>query len=151
MVAAATTQRNRSPAPYGGKRGDKRNSNAHSKSHPLPAPISILSKPWQWRVQIFTTTTRARLTGVFHPVLGQKANCHRSPSGSAAILAHAGTAMHFPANAGLIFLTDELTNDRYLVDTGATLSIAPCTSNSSPSGPLLKGANGQPIPYWGFI
>jgi hypothetical protein len=31
-------------------------------------------------------------------------------------------AMHFPANAGLIFLTDELTNDRYLVDTGATLS-----------------------------
>jgi hypothetical protein len=31
--------------------------------------------------------------------------------------------MHFPANAGLIFLTDELTNDRYLVDTGATLSM----------------------------
>jgi hypothetical protein len=28
--------------------------------------------------------------------------------------------MHFPANAGLIFLTDKLTNDRYLVDTGAT-------------------------------
>jgi hypothetical protein len=26
--------------------------------------------------------------------------------------------MHFPANAGLIFLTDKLTNDRYLVDTG---------------------------------
>jgi hypothetical protein len=32
--------------------------------------------------------------------------------------------MHFPAKAGLIFLTDELTNDRCLVDTGATLSIA---------------------------
>jgi hypothetical protein len=47
--------------------------------------------------------------------------------------------MHFPANAGLIFLTDELTNDRYLVDTGATLSIVPCNHNSSPSGPLLKG------------
>jgi hypothetical protein len=59
--------------------------------------------------------------------------------------------MHFPANAGLIFLTDELTNDRFLVDTGATLSIIPCTSNSSPSGPLLKGADGQPIPSWGFI
>jgi hypothetical protein len=30
--------------------------------------------------------------------------------------AHAmATAMHFPANAGLILLTDELTNDRYLV------------------------------------
>jgi hypothetical protein len=59
--------------------------------------------------------------------------------------------MHFPANAGLIFFTDELTNDRFLVDTGATLSIIPCTSNSSPSSPLLKGADGQPIPSWGFI
>jgi hypothetical protein len=59
--------------------------------------------------------------------------------------------MHFPANAGLIFLTDELTNDRYLVDTGATLSIVPCNQNSSPSGLLLKGADGQPIPSWGFI
>jgi hypothetical protein len=59
--------------------------------------------------------------------------------------------MHFPANAGLIFLTDELTNDRYLVDTGETLSIVPCNQNSSPSGPLLEGADGQPIPSWGFI
>jgi hypothetical protein len=59
--------------------------------------------------------------------------------------------MHFPANTGLIFLTDELTNDRYLVDTGATLSIIPCNQNSSSSGPLLKGADGQPIPSWGFI
>ncbi len=59
--------------------------------------------------------------------------------------------MHFPANAGLIFSTDKLTNDRYLVDTGATLSIVPCTKKSSSSGPLLKGADGQPIPSWGFI
>jgi hypothetical protein len=44
-----------------------------------------------------------------------------------------------------------LTNDKYLVDTGATLSIVPCSQNSSPSGPLLKGADGQPIPSWGFI
>jgi hypothetical protein len=60
-----------------------------------------------------------------------------------AIPAHTtATAMHFLAKkktAGLIFLTDKLTNDRYLVDTGATLSIVPCTANSSPSGPLLKG------------
>jgi hypothetical protein len=59
--------------------------------------------------------------------------------------------MHFPANARLIFLTDKLTNDRYLVDTGATLSIVPCNQISNSSGPLLKGADGQPIPYWGFI
>jgi hypothetical protein len=52
--------------------------------------------------------------------------------------------MHFPANAGLIFLTDELTNDRYLVDTGATLSIVPCNQNSSPSGTLLRGQMGKP-------
>jgi hypothetical protein len=59
--------------------------------------------------------------------------------------------MHFPANAGLIFLMDELTNERYLVDTGATLSIVPCTSNAGPSGPLLKAADGQPIPSKGFV
>jgi hypothetical protein len=34
-------------------------------------------------------------------------------SGSVAIPAHAtATAVHFPANAGLIFLADELTNNR---------------------------------------
>jgi hypothetical protein len=32
-----------------------------------------------------------------------------------------------------------------------TLSIVPCHQNTSPSGPLLKGADGQPIPSWGFI
>jgi hypothetical protein len=79
--------------------------------------------------------------------LVRKLNWRRTPFGSVAIPAHAtATAMHFPANAGLIFLTDKLTNDRYFVDTGATLSIVPCTANSSPSGPLLKGADGQPIP-----
>ncbi len=59
--------------------------------------------------------------------------------------------MLFPANAGLIFLTDELTHDRYLVDTGATLSIVSCNSKTTPSGPLLKGADGQPIPSRGFV
>ncbi len=58
--------------------------------------------------------------------------------------------MHFPAKERLIFLTDELTNDRYLVDTGATLSIVPCNQNFSPSDPLLKGADGQPIPSLQF-
>ncbi len=74
----------------------------------------------------------------------------RTTFGSADTQTHA-TAMHFPADAGLIFLTDELTNDRYLVDTGATLSNVPCFKNTSPSGPLLRGADGQPIPSWGFI
>ncbi len=78
--------------------------------------------------------------------------CRRTIFGSVANPAHAtATMMHFPANAGLIFLTDELTNDRYLVDTGETLSIVPGNQNSSLSIPLLKGADGQPIPSWGFI
>jgi hypothetical protein len=61
------------------------------------------------------------------------------------------TAMHFPPNSGLIFLTDEMTNDKYLVDTGARFSIVPHKSDSMPSGPLLREANGLPIPSWGFI
>ncbi len=59
--------------------------------------------------------------------------------------------MRFQANAGLIFLTDELTRDKCLVDTGATLNIVPCNSKTTPSGPLLKRADGQPIPSWGFV
>jgi hypothetical protein len=35
-VVAVTTQRNRSPAPNNGKRGDTRSSNARSKSCPFP-------------------------------------------------------------------------------------------------------------------
>jgi hypothetical protein len=31
------------------------------------------------------------------------------------------------------------------------LEIVPCSQNSSPSSPLLKGADGQPIPSWCFI
>jgi hypothetical protein len=61
------------------------------------------------------------------------------------------TAVHFPTNPSLIFLNDELTNDKYLVDTEATLSIIPHYSNNKPSGPPLKGANGLPIPSRGFL
>ncbi len=72
-----------------------------------------------------------------------KLACRQTIFGSAVNPIHAtATAMHFPANAGLIFLTDELTNDRYFVDTGATLSIVPCSQNSRTSGPLLKRADG---------
>jgi hypothetical protein len=55
--------------------------------------------------------------------------------------------MHFPTNASLIFLTDELTNNRYLVDTGATMSIVPCNKNSNPSGKMgWKGQMGSLSP-----
>jgi hypothetical protein len=46
---------------------------------------------------------------------------------------------------------DELTNNRYLVDTGAALSLIPFNSTSPPSGPTIVNANGKPIPSWNFI
>jgi hypothetical protein len=52
-VAAATTQRSRSPAPNSGRRGDKRGGNTRSKScPPLPPRFLFLPKPWQWYLQI---------------------------------------------------------------------------------------------------
>jgi hypothetical protein len=124
--------------------------NARPKSRPLSIQIFILFKTLAMACANFTTTTPIGLTGAFCPVLGRKTNLPPDFFQFGSFSTHAtATAMHFPANAGLMFLTDELTNDRYLVDTGATLSIVPCNQNSSLSGPLLKGA--QPILSWGFI
>jgi hypothetical protein len=81
-----------------------------------------------------------------------KLESRQTLTGSAATSTHAtATAMRFQANAGLIFMTDELTRDKCLVDTGATLNIVPCNSKTTPFGPLLKRADGQPIPSWGFV
>jgi hypothetical protein len=49
-VAAASTQRSRSPAPHSGKRGDKRSGNTRSKSRPPPPRFLFVSKPWQWHL-----------------------------------------------------------------------------------------------------
>ncbi len=78
-VAATTTQRNRSPSPTGGKKGDKRYGNARSKSRPLPAPISIPFTTLAMVCANFTITTLTRLTGVLHPVLGQKTELPLNP------------------------------------------------------------------------
>jgi hypothetical protein len=119
---------------------------------PLPALIFIPFRTLARARVNFIITTPQGSQVCFTLCLVRKLACHQTTFGSVAIPTHdTATAMHFPANAGLIFLTDELTNDRYLVDTGATLSIVPGSQNSSPSGPLLKGAEGQPIPSWGFI
>jgi hypothetical protein len=48
--------------------------------------------------------------------------------------------MRFPANAGLIFLTDKLTNNRYFVDTGATLSAGPGSARHIYGSILLQSA-----------
>ncbi len=142
----------RIPAPSSGKRINKRGDNVRPKSRPLPTQIFILFRTLAMACVNFTTTTSIGLTGAFHPVLGQKTNSPPDPfqfGGFFHTCHYHGYA--FSRKHWLDFLTDKLTNDRYLVDTGAPLSIVPCNQNSSPSGPLLKEADGQPIPSWGFI
>jgi hypothetical protein len=78
-VAAASSQRSRSPAPSSGNRGDKRGGNTRPKSHPLPAQISILFKTLEMACANFTTTTPIGLTGAFLPVLGQKIDSPLDP------------------------------------------------------------------------
>jgi hypothetical protein len=73
-VAAALTQRSRSPAPSSRKRGDKRGGNARPKNHPLPAPISTLFRTLAMACVNFTITTPTGLTGAFRPVLCRKTN-----------------------------------------------------------------------------
>jgi hypothetical protein len=70
-VAAASTQRSRSPASGSGKRGDKRRGMSVPKVAPLPAQISTLFKTLAMACANFITTTPIGLTGAFRPVLGQ--------------------------------------------------------------------------------
>ena len=49
----------------------------------------------------------------------------------------------------LVYVTDQLSKRRFLVDTGAAFSILPHRSSTQPSGPALIGPNGLPIACWG--
>jgi hypothetical protein len=49
----------------------------------------------------------------------------------------------------LVHVVDQLSNSRFLVDTGAAFSVFPHSSSSPPDGPALAGAAGQPILCWG--
>jgi hypothetical protein len=113
----------------------------------LPALLSMLFRTLPMACASFTIITPTEHTGVLHPVLSWKTkmlpNLFWFGGHSSTHHCH-GDA--FPSNAGLIFLTDELTNDRFLVDTGATFSIIACTSNSSPSGLFLKEQMDNPYP-----
>jgi hypothetical protein len=73
-VAAASTQRSRSPTPSSGKRGDKRGSNARPKSRPPSRPDFIPSRTLAMACANFTIITPIGLTGAFCPVLGRKTN-----------------------------------------------------------------------------
>ena len=60
--------------------------------------------------------------------------------------------IHSSFSAGkspLIYLTDTLSNHRFLIDTGATISLFHHRSKGKPSSLQLIAANGQSIPSWG--
>jgi len=52
---------------------------------------------------------------------------------------------------GLIFLHDKVTDVPFLVDTSASVSVLPHCSNSTPTGPVLTGADGKNIASWGDV
>jgi hypothetical protein len=55
------------------------------------------------------------------------------------------------ALGGLVYLHDSKTKEKFLVDTGAAVSVFPHTSKEPSTGPPLSGADGKPIPSWGSI
>ncbi len=55
------------------------------------------------------------------------------------------------ALGGLVYLQDTKTNQKFLVDTGAAVSVLPHTSKDPSSGPPLSGADGKAIPSWGSV
>ena len=54
-----------------------------------------------------------------------------------------------PAGAPLIFLLDTVSRKKFLVDTGAAVSVFPHRSSLPASGPPLVAADGRPITSWG--
>jgi hypothetical protein len=55
------------------------------------------------------------------------------------------------ALGGLVYLQDRTTEQRFLVDTGAAVSVFPHCSAAAPSGLPLTGADGRSIPSWGSV
>jgi hypothetical protein len=53
------------------------------------------------------------------------------------------------ALGGLVYLQDSKSNTKYLVDTGAAVSVLPHSSPLPLSGQPLTGADGKPIASWG--
>jgi hypothetical protein len=49
----------------------------------------------------------------------------------------------------LLFVLDRFSNQRFLVDTGASFSVFPHRSTAVPNGPHLSGPDGKNIPCWG--
>ena len=55
------------------------------------------------------------------------------------------------ALGGLVYLQDDKSKQKFLVDTGAAVSVLPHKQSSTPTGPVLAGADGKTIPSWGSV
>jgi hypothetical protein len=55
------------------------------------------------------------------------------------------------ALGGLVYLQDTKTSQKFLVDTGAAVSVLPHTSRQPSSGQPLAGADKKPISSWGTV
>ncbi len=55
------------------------------------------------------------------------------------------------ALGGLVYLQDTESKQKFLVDTGAAVSVLPHTSRAPSSGTSLTGADGKSIPSWGTV
>ena len=86
--------------------------------------------------------------GFFHWSWGDKARNCVTPLRLAGKLGLWGL-VNAVAPGQLVYVTDQLSNRRFLVDTGAAYSILPHQSSTLPSGPPLAGPNGRPIACWG--
>ena len=51
----------------------------------------------------------------------------------------------------LVYLHDSKTKEKFLVDTGAAVSVLPHSSQKASTGPPLSGADGKSISSWGSI
>jgi len=56
---------------------------------------------------------------------------------------------HLAAGGDLLHLTDSISGQRFLIDTGSSRSVFPHHSSAPPSGPQLITAGGTPVPTWG--
>jgi hypothetical protein len=55
------------------------------------------------------------------------------------------------ALGGLVYVQDRKTEQLFLVDTGAAVSVFLDRSSAAPSGLPLTGADGRSIPSWGSV
>ena len=81
-------------------------------------------------------------------VLGQQGMQLRVPLWLAGKLGVRGL-VNAVAPCQLVYITDQLSQRRFLVDTGAAYSILPHHSSGQPTGPLLAGPDGHPLACWG--